>query len=170
MRSTPTGGRPGPAFGYTGSISAHNSAPGTTCSISSRNSPRPRFFLSRSNPPCAPPPPTPPPRRVFFVYRSNPLCAASVRCFIPRQSSDALLSIYPEHQWKMENLIRVSLVALRRCPQQSSSPSRPLVAFRRQSTHQLPRFGSGPFSAHRRTFSECQSQLQNCDYLFRYGL
>jgi hypothetical protein len=46
------------------------------------------------------------------VYRSNPLCAASVRCFIPRQSSDALLSIYPEHQWKMENLIRVSLVLL----------------------------------------------------------
>src|ERR1019366_8894388 len=87
IRSTPTGGRPGPAFGYTDSISAHNSAHGTTCSISSRNSAR----------------------RVFFVYRSNPLCAASVRCFIPRQSSDALLSIYPEHQWKMENLIRVSL-------------------------------------------------------------
>src|ERR1035441_2743483 len=91
MRSTPTGRRPCPAFGYTGSISAHNSAHGTTCSISSRNSAR----------------------RVFFVYRSNPLCAASVRCFIPRQSSDALLSIYPEHQWKMENLIRVSLGVLR---------------------------------------------------------
>ena len=70
MRSTPTGGRPCPAFGYTGSISAHNSAHGTTCSISSRNSAR----------------------RVFFVYRSNPLSAASVRCFI-RKPSDALLNL-----------------------------------------------------------------------------
>src|SRR5208282_2745974 len=71
MRSTPTGGRPCPAFGYTGSISVHNSAHGTTRSISSRNSAR----------------------RVFFVYRSNPLCAASVRCFIPRKPSDALLNL-----------------------------------------------------------------------------
>src|SRR5680860_868976 len=39
MRSRPTGGRPAPphACGYTGSISAHNSAHGTICSISARN-------------------------------------------------------------------------------------------------------------------------------------
>jgi hypothetical protein len=42
------------------------------------------------------------------VYRSNPLCAASVRCFI-LASPPMLSSIYLEHQWKMENLIRVSL-------------------------------------------------------------
>jgi len=45
------------------------------------------------------------------VYRSNPLCAASVRCFI-LASPPMLSSIYLEHQWKMENLIRVSLASI----------------------------------------------------------
>src|SRR5215470_9309757 len=57
MRSTPTGGRPLPAFGYTGSIRAHSSRHGTTRSISARN--------------CA--------RRVVFVYFSKPV-PASVIC------------------------------------------------------------------------------------------
>jgi len=48
-----------PAFGYTGSISGHNSAHGTTCSISSRNAAR----------------------RVSLLYRSNPFIIASVLCF-----------------------------------------------------------------------------------------
>src|SRR5262245_10463540 len=51
MRSTPTGGRPLPAFGYTGSIRAHSSRHGTTRSISAKN--------------CA--------RRVVFVYFSTPV-------------------------------------------------------------------------------------------------
>jgi len=49
------------------------------------------------------------------VYRSNPLCAASVRCFI-LASPPMLSSIYLEHQWKMENLIRVSLGRVRTYP------------------------------------------------------
>src|SRR5215831_1743653 len=53
MRSTPTGGRPLPAFGYTGSIRAHSSRHGTTRSISAKN--------------CA--------RRVVFVYFSKPVPA-----------------------------------------------------------------------------------------------
>src|SRR5262252_4141486 len=57
MRSTPTGGRPLPAFGYTGSIRAHSSRHGTTRSISARN--------------CA--------RRVVFAYFSKPV-PASVIC------------------------------------------------------------------------------------------
>src|SRR5215813_13996524 len=57
MRSTPTGGRPLPAFGYTGSIRAHSSRHGTTRSISAKN--------------CA--------RRVVFVYFSKPV-PASVIC------------------------------------------------------------------------------------------
>src|SRR5262247_4351997 len=57
MRSTPTGGRPLPAFGYTASIRAHSSRHGTTRSISARN--------------CA--------RRVVFVYFSKPV-PASVIC------------------------------------------------------------------------------------------
>src|SRR4029450_11569890 len=57
MRSTPTGGRPLPAFGYTGSIRAPSARHGTTRSISARN--------------CA--------RRVVFVYFSNPVWA-SVFC------------------------------------------------------------------------------------------
>src|SRR2546428_3006332 len=57
IRSTPTGGRPLPAFGYTGSILAHSSRHGTTRSISARN--------------CA--------RRVVFVYFSKPV-PASVIC------------------------------------------------------------------------------------------
>src|SRR4029450_9204820 len=57
MRSTPTGGRPLPAFGYTGSIRAHSSRHGTTRSISARN--------------CA--------RRVVLVYFSKPV-PASVIC------------------------------------------------------------------------------------------
>src|SRR5262245_11436679 len=57
MRSTPTGGRPLPAFGYTGWIRAHSSRHGTTRSITARN--------------CA--------RRVVFVYFSKPV-PASVIC------------------------------------------------------------------------------------------
>src|SRR4030095_722336 len=57
MRSTPTGGRPLPAFGYTGSIRAPSSRHGTTRSISARN--------------CA--------RRVVLVYFSKPV-PASVIC------------------------------------------------------------------------------------------
>jgi hypothetical protein len=47
-------------LGYTGSISAHNFAHGTTCSISSRNNAR----------------------RVFLLYRSKPFIIASVLCFM----------------------------------------------------------------------------------------
>src|SRR5262249_24700898 len=57
IRSTPTGGRPFPGWGYTGSIRAPSSRHGTTRSISARN--------------CA--------RRVTFVYFSNPVLA-SVGC------------------------------------------------------------------------------------------
>ncbi len=57
MRSTPTGGRPLPAFGYTGSIRAPSSRHGTTRSISARN--------------CA--------RRVVLAYFSKPV-PASVIC------------------------------------------------------------------------------------------
>src|SRR5206468_11044582 len=57
IRSTPTGGRPFPGFGYTGSIRAHSSRHGTTRSISARN--------------CS--------RRVTFVYFSKPR-PASVSC------------------------------------------------------------------------------------------
>jgi hypothetical protein len=45
-------------LGEWGSIKAHNFAHGTTCSISSKNIAR----------------------RVFFVYRSNPVIIASVLC------------------------------------------------------------------------------------------
>src|SRR5215831_10223492 len=57
MRSRPMGGRPFPALGYTGSMRAQSSRPGTTRSISARN--------------CA--------RRVTFVYFSKP-APASVSC------------------------------------------------------------------------------------------
>src|SRR5713226_4273655 len=73
MRSTPIGGRPCPAFGYTGSIRAQSARLVTTRSISARN--------------CA--------RRVVFVYLSNPLPAsvlclrviATSRCLMPPVSS-----------------------------------------------------------------------------------
>src|SRR5450755_2122415 len=45
IHSAPTGGRPFPASAYTGSTSAHNSAHGTTCSISSKNNARRVFFV-----------------------------------------------------------------------------------------------------------------------------
>jgi hypothetical protein len=45
------------------SISAHNLPHGTTCSISSKNTAR----------------------RVFFLYRSNPVIIASVLCLKPAQ-------------------------------------------------------------------------------------
>src|SRR5262249_10501469 len=57
VRARPIGGRPLPAFGYTGAIRAQSSRHGTTRSISARN--------------CA--------RRVTFVYFSKPV-PASVCC------------------------------------------------------------------------------------------
>src|SRR5262249_25886438 len=76
MRSNPTGGRPFPAFGYTGSMRPHSSRHGTTRSISVRN--------------CA--------RRVSFVYFSNPL-PASVRCerVIATSCSLVMLPVASQH-------------------------------------------------------------------------
>lgn len=51
MRSMPTGRRPAPAgCGYTGSISAHSSAHGTTWFISARNTSRRVVLRKVSNP------------------------------------------------------------------------------------------------------------------------
>ena len=76
MRSKPMGGRPFPAFGYTGSMRAHSSRHGTTRSISVRN--------------CA--------RRVSFVYFSNPL-PASVTCerVIATSRSRVMLLVASQH-------------------------------------------------------------------------
>src|SRR5262245_19668655 len=86
MRSNPTGGRPFPAFGYTGSMRPHSSRHGTTRSISVRN--------------CA--------RRVSFVYFSNPL-PASVRCerVIATSRSLVMLPVASQHSLReSERLIQ----------------------------------------------------------------
>jgi hypothetical protein len=62
-----------------------NSLHGTTCSISSRNAAR----------------------RVFLLYRSNPVVIASVRCLIAFRGSQ--LNLHNDAVESRENLIRVSL-------------------------------------------------------------
>src|SRR5947209_8708976 len=76
MRATPTGGRPLPALGYTGSIRAQSSRHGTTRSISARN--------------CA--------RRVVLVYFSKPV-PARVTCerVIGTSRSRVMLLVASQH-------------------------------------------------------------------------
>src|SRR5262249_31650433 len=86
MRSRPTGGRPFPGFGYSGSMRAHSSRHGTTRSISARN--------------CA--------LRVTFVYCSNP-APASVGCarvIVTSRSRVRLLVASQHNSRESERLIQ----------------------------------------------------------------
>src|SRR5215470_9966360 len=123
MRSTPTGGRPLPAFGYTGSIRAHSSRHGTTRSISARNCARRVVFAYFSKPVpasviCL---------RAIITSRGRPLPVSSQHVGLKRERviqrfPRYLIGLNPSHVYRRVPVMTDSLVPFREVVLQGSVP------------------------------------------------